>query len=240
MMGLQADTFIHIKISLQVEANPLELVHNGDQIRLEHFASTRKLHSHDYRPQITSKREHQEVTAYGDKLINDVYDYWTLIVLDDDNRHSRDMNITWQTLNQRFRLLHIRGCALISHGAYYEGEGHNHQEVTCMASAGLHYPFVVYNRLEQGIGLQDGLLNPKLENAGTPMKWFLKRTSSKLWYKLSGFSVHLVLNAAVQKFITSAIIGYMGFLCLIKFLAKRQIKLPAQLSWLSIAGTTYT
>jgi dolichyl-phosphate-mannose--protein O-mannosyl transferase len=78
------------------------------------------------------------LSAYGDKLINDVYDYWTLIVLDDNNRHSKDMNITWQTLNQRFRLLHIRGCALISHGAYYGGEGHNHQEVTCMASAGLH------------------------------------------------------------------------------------------------------
>ncbi|CAO3693565.1 unnamed protein product [Rhizopus microsporus] len=271
---------VHKKKSLYNSSQPLELVHNGDQIRLEHFASTRKLHSHDYRPQITSKREHQEVTAYGDKLVNDVYDYWTLIVLDDDNRHSKDMNITWQTLNQRFRLLHIRGCALISHGAYYEGGGHNHQEVTCMASAGLHvstwivesayheklesaepvsftkmkfiekfrethklmlkYPFVVYNRLEQGIGLQDGLLNPKLENPGTPMKWFLKRKSSKLWYKLSGFSVHLVLNAAVQKFVTSAIVGYMGLLCLIKFLAKRQIKLPTQLSWLNIAGTEIT
>lgn len=102
----------------------------------------------------------------------------------------------------------------------------------------LKYPFVVYNRLEQGIGLQDGLLNPKLENPGTPMKWFLKRKSSKLWYKLSGFSVHLVLNAAVQKFVTSAIVGYMGLLCLIKFLAKRQIKLPTQLSWLNIAGTS--
>jgi dolichyl-phosphate-mannose-protein mannosyltransferase len=43
-------------------SQPVEFVRNGDQIRLEHFASTRKLHSHDHRPQLTNRKEHSEVT----------------------------------------------------------------------------------------------------------------------------------------------------------------------------------
>ena len=78
-------------------------------------------------------------SAYGDRLTSDIQDYWSLVLLDDKHEHSKDMNVTWKALDQQFRLFHIRGCALISHDAYYDSPGgHGHQEVTCMVSAGKH------------------------------------------------------------------------------------------------------
>ncbi|KAG1641980.1 hypothetical protein G6F44_005295 [Rhizopus delemar] len=130
---------IHKATVLYNTSQPLEYVRNGDHIRLEHFSSSRKLHSHDERPQLTNRKEHHEVTAYGDRLTSDIQDYWSLVLLDDKHEHSKDMNMTWKALDQQFRLFHIRGCALISHDAYYDSPGgHGHQEVTCMVSAGKH------------------------------------------------------------------------------------------------------
>lgn len=53
---------VHKNVLIWNESHPIEFVRNGDQIRLEHFASNRKLHSHDIRPQLTGKQEHSEVT----------------------------------------------------------------------------------------------------------------------------------------------------------------------------------
>jgi dolichyl-phosphate-mannose--protein O-mannosyl transferase len=52
---------VHKKNQIWNSSHPLEFVHNLDHIRLEHFASTRKLHSHDHRPQLTNRKEHNEV-----------------------------------------------------------------------------------------------------------------------------------------------------------------------------------
>jgi dolichyl-phosphate-mannose--protein O-mannosyl transferase len=42
---------------------PVEFVRNHDTVRLEHFASTRKLHSHDIpAPVSAQKKEHNEVS----------------------------------------------------------------------------------------------------------------------------------------------------------------------------------
>ncbi|CEP12652.1 hypothetical protein [Parasitella parasitica] len=130
---------VHKNNQIWNSSQPIEFVRNLDQIRLEHFASTRKLHSHDHRPQMTNKKEHNEVTAYGDRLIQDSHDYWTLRIIGDDNLAEKNKNVTWKALNQRFRLTHVRGCALISHNAYFAPpNGENHQEVTCMAGAASH------------------------------------------------------------------------------------------------------
>lgn len=53
---------IHKATVLYNTSQPLEYVRNGDHIRLEHFSSSRKLHSHDERPQLTNRKEHHEVT----------------------------------------------------------------------------------------------------------------------------------------------------------------------------------
>jgi dolichyl-phosphate-mannose--protein O-mannosyl transferase len=88
---------------------------------------------------------HIVFSAYGDRLIQDPQDNWILKILTDDNTTNRDKNETWKALNQRFRLQHIRGCILISHNVFYTPPaGENHQEVTCMASAGTHIsPWIV-------------------------------------------------------------------------------------------------
>jgi dolichyl-phosphate-mannose--protein O-mannosyl transferase len=68
-----------------------------------------------------------------------------VLILNDKNQPSKDTAITWKSVNQKFRLQHVRGCVLISHEAYYAPPaGENNQEVTCMGSAGMHLsPWVV-------------------------------------------------------------------------------------------------
>ena len=75
-------------------------------------------------------------SAYGDRYIIDHNDFWVVHILDEQGYPSLDKTIEWKPIEQRFRLQHIRGCALISHYVHYAPpEGENHQEVTCMASA---------------------------------------------------------------------------------------------------------
>lgn len=53
---------VHKADQMWNSSQPIEFVKNKDTIRLEHYASTRKLHSHDHRPQISARKEHNEVT----------------------------------------------------------------------------------------------------------------------------------------------------------------------------------
>ncbi|KAI9272550.1 MIR motif-containing protein, partial [Sporodiniella umbellata] len=223
---------VHKVKELYNSSQPLEYVKHGDHVRLEHFGSSRKLHSHDTRPQLSTGGEHHEVTAYGDKLTRDVQDYWSLVLLDDNNKHVKDKNVTWRTLDQSFRLLHIRGCALISHDTYFTTE-HQHQEVTCMLM--LKYPSLVYDRLGSPNPVVDGTTHPKHIVTETAFSWFFKKTNLKLWYEFSGRSVHLILNSSVQHFILMSVSGSLLFLGLKAFLDKRQIKIGSE-SWLNVTG----
>lgn len=99
------------------------------------------------------------------------------------------------------------------------------------------YTEVIYNRLRTGSGA-DGGTNPRSNSDETPNKWFFKRASLRIWYELSGFSIHLVLNPIVQRLTMIAMTTYLSLLGLNAFLAQRQIKLPHYLSWLNIAGNT--
>lgn len=53
---------VHKTNELWNASQPIQFVKNNEMIRLEHFASSRKLHSHDHRPQLNAKKEHSEVT----------------------------------------------------------------------------------------------------------------------------------------------------------------------------------
>ncbi|KAG1444061.1 hypothetical protein G6F56_010446 [Rhizopus delemar] len=168
---------------------------------------------------------------------------------------------------------------MISHEAYYNAPGeHQHQEVTCMVSAGIHistwsvesayhekledkeyhsfpeikfyeklqqvhqlmfkYPSVVYDRLASQASAIDGTTNPKMNFPETPSRWFSKRTSLRFWYELSGSSVHLILNSAIQQFILISMTTCIGLLCTKAFLEKRQIKLSLN-SWLDTTGLRF-
>lgn len=53
---------IHKAGKITNSSDPLEYVKNNDQIMLEHYPTTRKLHSHDHRPPISNQKEQHEVT----------------------------------------------------------------------------------------------------------------------------------------------------------------------------------
>jgi dolichyl-phosphate-mannose--protein O-mannosyl transferase len=54
---------IHKHGEIWNSSQPVEFVRNHDTVRLEHFASTRKLHSHDIpAPVSAQKKEHNEVS----------------------------------------------------------------------------------------------------------------------------------------------------------------------------------
>ncbi|KAI8146733.1 hypothetical protein BJV82DRAFT_395608 [Fennellomyces sp. T-0311] len=117
------------------ESQPLEFVKNNDQVILEHFPTWRKLHSHDHRPPVSNKKEHNEVSAYGDPFISDANDYWWVQMLRDDDTFDGKDKTPLKAIKSRFRLLHKRGCHLLSHNVKLPNDEKPQQEVTCMTSA---------------------------------------------------------------------------------------------------------
>lgn len=76
-------------------------------------------------------------SAYGDKYVLDSHDYWTVQIIEDNPLlPSKNENITWKALGQKFRLMHVRGCVLVSRNVFHPPE--NQQEVSCMAGAASH------------------------------------------------------------------------------------------------------
>ncbi|KAI9020047.1 hypothetical protein CLU79DRAFT_888466 [Phycomyces nitens] len=116
-------------------SQPLETVKTNDHIRLEHYISKRKLHSHNHRPPMSSKKEHHEVTAYGDRHLRDNNDSWWARVLNKDNKIDPTDKSPIKALSTRLRLLHSRGCYLMSHNIALPAPALNQQEVSCMSSA---------------------------------------------------------------------------------------------------------
>ncbi|KAI9485451.1 MAG: Dolichyl-phosphate-mannose-protein mannosyltransferase-domain-containing protein [Benjaminiella poitrasii] len=234
------------------DSQPIEYVHNLDRIRLEHVASSRKLHSHDYRPQLMTKKEHSEVTAYGDRFIEDTNDYWTLKILTDQNVPLKDKTVTWKALDQRFRLQHWRGCMLISHPIYQDDE---QQEVTCMASAGTHVsPWVVdsayHSKLEgeplvhfepisalnkfkevhklmsqYSIMVYDRLQTSSTNTKQEPLiQSFFKHTTFPIWSQLTGYSSHLLIQPSLPTLTLACTLTFVVLFALAALLAQRQIK----------------
>ncbi|KAL0075880.1 glycosyltransferase family 39 protein [Phycomyces blakesleeanus] len=116
-------------------SQPFETVKTNDHIRLEHFVSKRKLHSHNHRPPMSSKKEHHEVTAYGDRHLRDNNDSWWARVLNKDDKIDPSDKTPIKALSSRLRLLHSRGCYLMSHNIALPAPALNQQEVSCMSSA---------------------------------------------------------------------------------------------------------
>ncbi|KAI7902951.1 Dolichyl-phosphate-mannose-protein mannosyltransferase-domain-containing protein [Cokeromyces recurvatus] len=248
---------VHKTNQLWNSSQPLEYVHNMDSIRLEHVASTRKLHSHNHRPQLSAKRDHSEVTAYGDKLIEDINDYWTLKVLTEENTPSKDTTLSWKSLNQRFRLEHARRCTLISHPVYQEDQ---QQEVTCMLSAGTHVsswivessyhiqlenqtlvsyePISFSKKIKQVHELMykySTNVYDRLETRPTNTKshqessiqLYFQHTGFHIWSQLTGYSSHIVINTWLPMLTLSCTLICLGLVGLTALLSQRQIKFNA-------------
>ncbi|GFV25340.1 protein O-mannosyl-transferase 2 [Trichonephila clavipes] len=104
--------------------NPVELVLNGDLIRLEHAVTRRNLHSHKEVAPITKR--HQQVTCYGENGTGDTNDVWRLEIIGEDKR------IPVSTVTSKIRFIHsLTGCALHSDSKQLPKWGYEQMEVSC-------------------------------------------------------------------------------------------------------------
>ncbi|XP_072032340.1 protein O-mannosyl-transferase 2-like [Amphiura filiformis] len=104
--------------------HPVQFVHHGDLIRLEHVATQRNLHSH-MEPAPMSIR-HQQVTCYGENGTGDVNDIWQVEII------GGKTGSVVKTVKTKLKLIHyLTGCALHSHSKTLPKWGWEQLEVTC-------------------------------------------------------------------------------------------------------------
>ncbi|KAB7493705.1 Protein O-mannosyl-transferase 2 [Armadillidium nasatum] len=118
------------------DEEPVELVKNGDLIRLEHVPTGRNLHSHREPAPVTKR--HFQITGYGENGIGDINDVWRVeIVKGHDGENVK-------TVVNKFKLIHyLVGCALMSHNVQLPKWGFEQMEVTC--SPNLHDSNTIWN-----------------------------------------------------------------------------------------------
>jgi len=86
-------------------SDPIELVRNGDLIRLEHRPTRRNLHSHKEPAPIS--RKHFQVTGYGENGTGDANDVWRLVI------EGAAEGEALETIRHRFKLVHyLMNCVL--------------------------------------------------------------------------------------------------------------------------------
>ncbi|XP_068203321.1 protein O-mannosyl-transferase 2 isoform X1 [Palaemon carinicauda] len=128
--------------------DPVELVKNGDLIRLEHVPTGRNLHSHRENAPVT-KRHHQ-VTGYGENGVGDVNDVWRVEIVNGEESE------VVKTVVHKIRLNHyLVGCSLMSHNKQLPKWGYEQMEVTC--NPNIHDPNNLWN-------IEDNVF-PKLPNS---------------------------------------------------------------------------
>jgi len=104
--------------------DPIELLHNGDLIRLEHRPTRRHLHSHKQQAPIS--RKHYQVTGYGDNGTGDANDVWRIVI------ENGAENEVLETMRHRFKLVHyLMNCVLTTTQKTLPKWGFDQQEVTC-------------------------------------------------------------------------------------------------------------
>ncbi|KAG8182545.1 hypothetical protein JTE90_002079 [Oedothorax gibbosus] len=104
--------------------DPVELVANGDLVRLEHAITKRNLHSHKEMAPITKR--HQQVSCYGENGTGDANDVWRLEIVGEDKK------IPLSTVMSKLRIVHyLTGCALHSHSKQLPKWGYEQMEVSC-------------------------------------------------------------------------------------------------------------
>ncbi|CAG8542405.1 6449_t:CDS:2 [Acaulospora colombiana] len=112
-------------------------------IRLNHIATSRRLHSHEVRPSVTDADYHNEVSAYGfEGFGGDANDHWRVEIVESDPS-DLESEKRLRTIHSKFRLRHMMtGCYLFSHRVKLPEWGFEQQEVTCIK--GGTYPNTVW------------------------------------------------------------------------------------------------
>ncbi|CAK5268589.1 unnamed protein product [Mycena citricolor] len=113
------------------EQEPIRFLKHGDTIRLSHDPTGRNLHSHLI-PAPVTKLSH-EVSAYGNLTVGDIYDSWTVEVVDDILLGSRAHVDRIHSLTTRLRFRHnVLGCYLRAANAILPQWGFKQIEVNCV------------------------------------------------------------------------------------------------------------
>ncbi|CAO3599237.1 unnamed protein product [Absidia cylindrospora] len=113
-----------------------DYLYNNNAFKLEHYASMRKLHSHDQSAPIHTGEGFYEVTSYGNPTVtHDGNDAWWIRVVTDDEGYDTSNHDPINALTTRFRILHSKGCYLSSHYNPLPLTDGAQQEVSCMNSA---------------------------------------------------------------------------------------------------------
>ncbi|CAG0918175.1 unnamed protein product [Notodromas monacha] len=103
----------------------IELVKNGDLIRLEHKLTRRNLHAHKVAAPLS--RKHYQVTGYGENGTGDANDIWKIEIYGKSTGGD-----VIHPVRTTFRLIHyITGCGLFSHNKNLPRWGFEQMEVTC-------------------------------------------------------------------------------------------------------------
>lgn len=114
----------------------LEPIKDGDIVRLMHWRTDRRLHSHDERPPVTTNDYQNEVSGYGwEGFKGDSNDHWRVKIMQGDSRVPESKK-KLMAIYSKFRLIHVnQRCALFSNRKKLPKWGHEQVEVTCMKSA---------------------------------------------------------------------------------------------------------
>ncbi|CAL4078365.1 unnamed protein product [Meganyctiphanes norvegica] len=104
--------------------DPIELVKNGDLVRLEHVPTGRNVHSH--REQAPVTKRHHQVTGYGENGIGDINDVWRIEIINGGEGE------VVKTVVHKIRFVHhLVGCCLHSHNKQLPKWGFEQMEVSC-------------------------------------------------------------------------------------------------------------
>jgi dolichyl-phosphate-mannose-protein mannosyltransferase len=110
-----------------IEGNKVEMVNDGDLIRLHHEKTSRNLHSHNIQAPISTKEN--EVSGYGNNSFGDANDIWRVEIIPGTWGSSPNRI---RSLSTKFRLRHYTlGCLLRSHSVNLPQWGFKQAEVVC-------------------------------------------------------------------------------------------------------------
>ncbi|CDZ98262.1 glycosyltransferase family 39 protein [Phaffia rhodozyma] len=228
-----------------VQEGPIKYVKDGDQVKLLHKGTEKRLHSHDVRPPISEVDFQQEVSGYGfEGFEGDANDIFIFELSHSPNKSARKQ---LRTLRSHFRLRHmLTGCYLFSHKVKLPEWGFEQQEVTCNKNPSLDNSlwYIETNEnplLPSGADRvnyeRPGFLSKFLElqavmwrtNAGLtdrhaydsrPTSWPFMRRGINFWVK-DHRQIYLIGNPFVWWGSTFAVLTYMAFRGLLILRAKR-------------------
>ncbi|XP_057652343.1 protein O-mannosyl-transferase 2 [Diorhabda carinulata] len=102
----------------------IEIVKNGDLVRLEHIPTRRNLHSHKEQAPITKK--YFQVTGYGENGTGDANDVWRIMVV------GAKVGADVTAVTSKLKFIHyLQSCILTTTGKQLPKWGYEQQEVTC-------------------------------------------------------------------------------------------------------------